>query len=119
MKNRRKLTDKVRKILIKICPAFDYRYSGGGAIWHKCYCLLQMQNSDIPRENDGHCKCVWYLTDTCEFGKWRQLAFVKDELRKITYQELAEEKEEKQKIQWKKPENLLPRVQEAMRTEQR
>lgn len=61
------MDEKIKNILLKICPAFNYDRAGGPALWHRCKCRAR---------EDGTCICVWHETNHCEAGVWKQLEFV-------------------------------------------
>ncbi|HIJ71138.1 MAG TPA: hypothetical protein HPP87_07220 [Planctomycetes bacterium] len=77
----------IRDVLIRVCPAFIYSNTGGGAIWHKCLCGDKPFQAEHlhPCNDEGRydeCTCVWHMTDTCHRGTWAELNFVKSQASK-------------------------------------
>jgi len=111
-----KLQAKIRNILMKDCPAFNYQPSWGGAVWHKCGCYIYSGPKEFSKHDaEPSCICVWRLTDTCSQGTWPQLAFVKEEAAKIArkYSEVLMAEERERFLH--SPEYLIPKVKETIK----
>jgi hypothetical protein len=61
------LAEKIKDVLIKICPAFRWEGSQT-AVWHGAKCLAKGENES--------CTCVWHISNTCIAGTWKELGFV-------------------------------------------
>ena len=61
-----KVSERIRDILMKVCPAFVHEPSPGGAVWHKCKCTAYPDS----------CVCVWHVKSKCPAGDWPQLSWL-------------------------------------------
>ena len=66
-----RLQAEIRDILIEECPAFYFIDTGGGSIWHKCYCKDRplLINSPFREDHYDPCDCVWHAYHTCHRGE--------------------------------------------------
>lgn len=59
---------RISNYLNNTCLNFEKRGDSRTVEWHDCYC----------KANGSHCTCVWHITNTCEFSRWKGLSFVEE-----------------------------------------